>query len=82
MDGPAYNGGDHRQIKIDRRRAAIRDFENARNRARGDLAFEFGKAIHDAPDDPSAAVRAVERVLEDQDWVIQRAWRALLRRLA
>jgi hypothetical protein len=53
MDGPKYiAGGDKRQIEIDRRRAsAIRDLEDAFERARDNLAFEFGRVISNAIDD-------------------------------
>ena len=82
MDSSEFSGG-RDEININRRRAnAVRDFEDDHDRARDDLLFEIRNAIHDAPDDPCAAVRAVERVLEDQDWVFKRGFRAFRREFA
>jgi hypothetical protein len=71
---------------------AIRDFEDAFDRARDDLAFKIGKVISyainaAAGDDPSAcasftAERSVRRAIREQDWVIRRAWRAFLQAFA
>lgn len=77
MDSSEFTSGrDERQIEIDRRRvSAIRDFEDALDRARDDLAFEIvrviSKAIDDVTgDDPSAcasysAEQAVKRAIKN-----------------
>ena len=52
MDSSEFtNGGAEKQIEIDRRRAAARDFEDDLDRARDDLVFEIGKVIGNAIDD-------------------------------
>jgi hypothetical protein len=56
---------------------AFRDFEDDLDREHGDILFEIRDAIHDAPGDPSAAVRAATRIFREHDWTIKRALRAL-----
>jgi hypothetical protein len=86
MDSSEFTSGrDDRQIEIDRRRvSAVRDLEDALDRARDDLAFEIIRVIRNAiddvtGDDPSAcasftAEQAVKRDVREYDGVIRRAW--------
>ena len=70
------------------RASAIRDLEYALDRARDDLVLEIGRvirnAINDATGDDTGACasfiaeQALKHVIREQDWVIERAWRALL----
>jgi hypothetical protein len=84
------SSGRTEQFEIDRRRVnAIRDFEDAFERARDDLAFRMGgvlgDAINDAAgDDPNAsasafysATQSIERVVLEYARGIRLALRAL-----
>ena len=61
----------------DKDRHALREFKDALDRMRGDLAFEIIQVIRDE-DEPCAAARAVRRLFDSQDWTLRWEWRALL----
>ncbi|HZZ21490.1 MAG TPA: hypothetical protein VFE60_02445 [Roseiarcus sp.] len=93
MDDLKHTDPGNRDQQLGRRRAT-REFEDALDRARDNLAFEMGgvlgAAINEATgDDPSASANAfftatqtIKHVVLEHDRVIRLALRALLREFA